>query len=345
MDKHYLKQLVNSMIKKILLAITLFSLAACTGSQQRDYIKIKGFTQGTTYNITYFSPDKKNLTPAIEELLERVDSSMSVYRENSIINSFNNSQEGFLLDSLLAETVMLSQQYNEQTQGAFDITIGQLVKAWGFHAKKGEMPDDQTIKQLKKTAGPNMIELNGLYLSKKHPEVMIDVNAIAPGYTVDVISDYLEELSITDYLVELGGEIRTSGKSPRNSKWLVGIDKPQENSIPGEDLQVIIELSDEALVTSGNYRKFFVRDGVKYSHTIDPVNGYPAKHSLLSATVIDKKSSRADALATAFMVMGVEKTKEWLSKNPEIEAYLISSNLQGQFEVWMTEGLQKRIKD
>ncbi|MDY0348857.1 MAG: FAD:protein FMN transferase [Tenuifilaceae bacterium] len=333
------------MIKRLLLAITLFSLVACTAQQQKEYIKIRGFTQGTSYHITYYSPEEKNLSPEIDVLLERVDSSMSVYRKNSVINAFNNSSKGYLLDTLLANIVMLSQQFNTETDGAFDITLGPLVDAWGFHAKRGEMPHAHTIEQLKIATGANMIELNDLYLSKKHPGVMIDVNAIAPGYTVDVISDYLEQQCITDYLVELGGEIRTAGKSPRNTKWLVGIDKPIENSISGEDLQVIIELSNEALVTSGNYRKFFVRDGVKYSHTIDPKTGYPVRHSLLSATVIDKKSARADALATAFMVMGVEKSKEWLSRNSGVEAYLISSNTEGEYEIWMTEGLQERIKD
>ena len=339
------KQPVSNMIKKITLAITLFSLVACTEQNPREYIKIQGFAQGTTYHITYYSPEKKDFTPAITMLLEKVDSSMSVYRKNSIINAFNTSSEGSQIGSLLAKAVMQSQQYNRQTQGAFDITLGPLVKAWGFHAKRNEVPDAKTIEQLKKRTGNHMIELNDLFLSKKHPEVTIDVNAMAQGFTVDIIADYLEQHNIADYLVELGGEIRTAGISPRNAKWLVGIEKPIENSISGEAIQVYIELAEEALVTSGNYRKFFIRNGVKYSHTIDPKTGYPVTHTLLSATVIDKKSARTDALATAFMVMGAEKAKEWLSKNTGVEAYLISSNTEGGYEIWMTEGMKKRIKE
>ena len=330
-------------MKRAYFFLFIVLMASCTSTTTKDYIRLNGFTQGTTYSITYADSLNRDFAAPIEDILERVDSSMSLYRKNSIINNFNQSQTGIEVDSLLAHVVELSLLYSHQTDGAFDITIGPLAREWGFHAKKGEMPDAETVERLKQFTGSGMINLDGLHITKKFPDVIIDVNAIAQGYTVDLIAEFLEAMDICDYLVEVGGEIRSKGKSPRGKHWLVGIDKPEENALSGENLQVIISLSGESLVTSGNYRKFFVREGVKYSHTIDPTTGYPVTHSLLSATVIDKTSARADALATAFMVMGTERTKKWLSANPKVDAYLIFTNDAGDYEIWMTEGMKKRV--
>ncbi len=332
-------------MKKYLALFSIVILAGCTSSTKRNYSQINGFAQGTTYNISYFDPQQRDFTASIQKILEKVDSSMSLYRENSIINNFNRSEKGMEVDSLLAEVVNLSLMYAEQSNWAFDITVGPLAKAWGFHAKRGEMPDEQTVERLKNLTGPGMISLNGNFISKKTPEVMIDVNAIAQGYTGELLAECLERQGISDYLVELGGEIRTKGISSRGKNWLVGVDKPVDNAMSGENLQVIIGLSGESLVTSGNYRKFFVREGVKYSHTINPATGYPVTHTLLSATVIDSTSAGADALATAFMVMGVDGAKQWLNENPRVEAYLIYSNKNGEYEVWMTKRFEKRIVD
>jgi thiamine biosynthesis lipoprotein len=291
----------------------------------------------------YYDSLNRDFSGPINIILEKIDSSMSLYRENSIINAFNSSVHGILIDSLLAEVVRYSLQYTNETDGTFDITVGPLVKAWGFHAKKGEMPERETITNLMKFIGSDMIELENLYLGKKHPEVKIDVNAIAQGFTVDQIAQSFENEGISDYLIEIGGEIRALGKSPRGAHWLVGVDRPEDNALSGDNLQVIIKLSGESLVTSGNYRKFFVRDGVKYSHTIDAQTGYPVNHSLLSATVLDSTATRADALATAFMVMGKERVIEWLSNNPGVEAYLVYSDENGDFQVWISEGMSERI--
>lgn len=332
-------------MKRYIVFFSIVLLVGCTSNPKRNYTQINGFAQGTTYNISYFDQQQRDFSTSIQEILEKVDSSMSLYRENSIINNFNRSEKGMEVDSLLAQVVNLSLLYSTQSSWAFDITVGPLAKVWGFHAKRGEMPDELSIDRLKNLTGPDMISIDGNLISKKSPEVMIDVNAIAQGYTVDLLAEFLEIKGVKDYLVELGGEIRTKGISSRGKNWLVGVDKPVDNAMSGENLQAIIGLSGESLVTSGNYRKFFVREGVKYSHTINPVTGYPVTHSLLSATVIDSTSARADALATAFMVMGVDKAKEWLDKNPDVDAYLIYSNQNGDYEVWMTKGFEKRIVD
>jgi thiamine biosynthesis lipoprotein len=331
-------------MKKVIgFILGILFIVGCANQEEREYNRLSGFTQGTTYTITYFDELKRDFSEPINVILEMVDSSMSLYRKNSVINAFNNSEKGIKVDSLLAQVVEQSILLNTQTQGAFDITVGPLVRAWGFHMKKGEFPTDDEIQRLLAFKGPDMIELNGLFLSKKFPQVIIDVNAIAQGYTVDLIAEHLERKGVKDYLVEVGGEIRTLGKSPRGKHWMVGVDKPEDNAITGESLQVILKLSGESMVTSGNYRKFFVRDGVKYSHTIDPNTGYPVSHTLLSATVIDKTSARADALATAFMVMGTDAAIEWLAKNPEVEGYLIYSDNTGEYKVWMNESIKKRI--
>jgi thiamine biosynthesis lipoprotein len=331
-------------MRKLLFCLAvILVIASCNQNKPRNYTKIDGFAQGTTYSITYFDSLNRNFAIPVEEILEKIDSSMSVYRENSIINAFNQCEKSCEIDSLLAEVVKLSQEFNTQTYGAFDITVGPLVKTWGFHSKLGEVPNDETIYKLLQYVGPTMIRLNGTSLEKTFPEVTIDVNAIAQGFTVDVLAHFFEREGIKNYLVELGGEVRSLGRNPRGEKWLVGVDKPEDNALSGENVQVIITLSGESLVTSGNYRKFFIKEGVKYSHTIDPSTGYPVTHTLLSATVIAKTASQADALATAFMVMGVEGTKLWVKQNTDIDAYLIYSNKLGEYEVWMTEGMKLRI--
>jgi thiamine biosynthesis lipoprotein len=331
------------MNKVILFYLTIvIVLIGCT-APTKDYIKIEGFAQGTTYSITYYDSLQRNFTEPINCIFESVDSSMSLYRSGSIVNTFNSSFDGIEVDTLLKEVVNLSLKYCVDTDGAFDITIGSLVKAWGFYTRSGEVPDDITIKRLLKSIGSDKLWLNDCFLHKTHPDVNIDVNAIAQGYTVDLLANFLVIMGVRNFLVELGGEIRSSGKSPRGDFWLVGVDKPVDDALSGENLQVIIRLSSESLVTSGNYRKYFVKDGVKYSHTIDPKTGYPVNHSLLSATVLDKTAARADALATAFMVMGKDKTVNWLKTNKEVDAYLIYSDVDGNYQVWMSEGIKSRI--
>ncbi len=331
-------------MKKVLLPfLAVVIITSCKVTPERDYTKLDGFAQGTTYSITFYDSLNRDLSIGIEEIIEAVDSSMSLYRENSIINRFNNSKNGIEVDSLLADVVRLSLDYSIKTNGAFDITVGPLIKTWGFYGKQGEVPSDDKVKSIMKFVGHDKIWLENNFLHKQHPEVTIDVNAIAQGYVVDLISEFFESKGVNDYLVELGGEIRTKGVSPRGDHWLVGIDRPDDHALSGENLQVTLKLSGESLVTSGNYRKFYERDGVRYSHTINPKTGYPVTHNLLSATVINKTSAGADALATAFMVMGTESVKKWLKGNGHIEAFLISSNKEGEYEVWMTEKLKRRV--
>lgn len=327
----------------MLFSIIILALIGCASCSSKEYVQLTGFTQGTTYAITYADKQGRDFHGDIEQIFEQVDKSMSLYRDSSIINLFNNANDCFEVDSLLAKVVALSLEYSGQTNGAFDITIGPLVREWGFHMKKDEVPSKSRVAELLAFTGIDMIELRGNTLCKSNPNVSIDVNAIAPGFTTDLIASFFESQGVTDYLVEVGGEISASGSSPRGNEWLVGVDKPVDNALSGENLQVIIAISGKSLVTSGNYRKFFVKDGVRYSHTINPSTGYPVNHTLLSATVIDSTTARADVLATAFMVMGIDSTQLWLTQNPGVEAYLIFSSEDGGYGVWMSEGLKEMI--
>lgn len=325
--------------------IVFVIMFSCQTKKEKYYIKLNGFTQGTTFSIVYHHPKGFDFASQVDSILLAIDSSMSVYNTNSIITAFNNSPSGIEVDSMLARIVSLSLQITQETEGAFDITVGPLVKAWGFHIKQGEMPTHSQVADMLTIIGSDKIWLNGLFLGKANPRVMIDVNAIAQGYTVDVIGEFFEKNGVTDYLVEVGGEVRTLGRNNRNALWTVGVDKPVDDAISGENFQTIIAITNKSLVTSGNYRKFYVRDGIKYSHSIDPKTGYPANHTLLSATVIDETGARADALATAFMVMGLEKSKQWLKQYPLVDAYFIYSDSLGDYQVWMTHGMQKMIID
>jgi len=330
-------------MKKVFVIAIPFILLIFACESNPKYVQLSGFTQGTTYTITYAERDELNYSHEIEAILEQVDKSMSLYRDSSVINLFNASESSMEVDSLLAQVVSLSLQISAKTNGAFDITIGPLVREWGFHMKKGEVPSSARVEELLSYTGVDKIEINGNTLTKQNPYTTIDVNAIAQGYTVDLLAQFLESKGIANYLVEVGGEVRTLGKNPRGKAWQIGVDKPVDNALSGENLQVILAVSGKSLVTSGNYRKFFIKDGVRYSHTISPATGYPVNHTLLSATVIDSTATRADALATAFMVMGVDSTISWLANNPSVEAYLIYSNPDGDYAVWMSDGLSNMI--
>lgn len=330
----------SKLLPILALAILAMGLFGCTKNR---YVNLSGFTQGTTFSITYAHDQMKDFSAEIEDLFNAVDYSMSLYRDSSIISLFNASEDCYPVDLLLAEVVTLSLQISDETQGAFDITIGPLVREWGFHMKRGETPSPQRVQELLTHVGSHLIYLSDSLLCKTVPEVTVDLNAIAPGYTADLLAHFFEEQGVYNYLVEVGGEIRTRGVNPGGKDWRVGVDKPVDNAIPGESLQVIVSISGKALVTSGNYRKFYVKDGVRYSHTINPLSGYPVNHSLLSATVVDSTAARADALATAFMVMGVETAQDWLAQHPEVDALLIFSTEDGEYEMWMSEGFKAMV--
>jgi thiamine biosynthesis lipoprotein len=331
------KVLVVSMI----IVLVLFS---CRG-KEHEYGNFTGFTQGTTYSIVYQDPAKittKKLKEAVENIFRNFDMSLSLYIDSSLISKINRNED-VIPDTFFIGVFKKSEEISVLTDGAFDITVGPLVKAWGFGPDEHKNFDRSKLDSLMGLVGFRKISLIDGRLFKSNPGICLDVNAIAQGYSVDVICRYFNSLGIESYLVEIGGEVRAKGDK-NGEFWRIGIDKPFDNNMsPGTDLQAIIKLKDRALATSGNYRKFYIENGIKYSHTIDPKTGYPAKNQLLSATIIAKDCATADGIATACMVMGKDRAIEFINRNKNFDAYLVYSDDNGNFITWMSENLRNNI--
>lgn len=326
-----------------LLLIIVFFFSACQ-PRKSEYLRVSGFAQGTTYSITYENSVDKDFTAAIDSILKAFDRSLSIYDSTSIISRVNEDDPTVEVDDWFVEVFNKSAEVNAVSDGAFDITVGPVVKAWGFANGPVAKHDSAHIDSLLQFVGMDKVKLEGRKIVKKFPGVKIDVNAIAQGYSVDVVSRFFDDKGIRNYLVEIGGEVRAKGTNAKDRFWHIGIDKPADGNMdPGKELQAIIEIENKSLATSGNYRKFFVEDGVKYAHTIDPKNGFPARNTLLSATVVCDDCMTADAYATAFMVLGVEKSKELLQKLTEVDVYFVYSNPKGEYEVFFSEGMKKMI--
>ncbi|OFY38435.1 MAG: hypothetical protein A2Z69_01885, partial [Bacteroidetes bacterium RBG_13_44_24] len=254
-----------------------------------------------------------------------------------------NRNENFKPDSFFIEAFNISKEISVITDGAFDLTIGPLVKAWGFGPDDRKSFNESKRDSLLRLVGMEKVQLKDSMLYKSDPRISLDFNAIAQGYSVDVLCRYFNSLGIDRYLVEIGGEVRVRGDKS-GVLWRIGIDRPEDNNLsPGTDLQAIISLKDRSLATSGNYRKFYVENGIKYSHTIDPKTGSPARNQLLSATIIADDCATADGIATACMVMGKDRTIDFLNLHPEFDAFLVYSDDQGNFRTWATKNLEEYI--
>lgn len=309
-----------------------------------EYKKIEGYIQGTTYHITYEYRTKKDLHPEIEKILHDFDKSLSSYEPQSIISRINKNDPAVIPDELFIEVFQKSVEINQKTNGFFDITVAPIVNAWGFGFAPGADVDSNLIDSLMKFVGMEKVNIKNGKIIKSDPSVMIDVNAIAQGFSVDVVCRFLDEKKVKNYLVEIGGELKSKGINPKGEDWKIGIDSPIEGNMEaGRTLQAIVAIKGKALATSGNYRKFYEKDGLKYSHTMDPKTGYPALSRLLSATVLADDCMTADAYATSFMVMGIERSIEFLSNNKFLEAYLVYSDDSGSFKSYSTEGMKNHV--
>lgn len=296
------------------------------------YHNDKGFVFGTTYNITYQCDS--NLHQQIRAELLKVDSSLSTFNFESTITRINRN-EAFESDSMLTYVFQLAQIISKDTEGAFDITVAPLVNAWGFGFDDSQSPTPAVIDSLKEIVGYKKVKIVDNCIIKKDPRVMLDCSAIAKGYGCDVVADFLRRHDIKNFMVEIGGEIVTSGNSEKRQPWKIGVTKPTEDSLnTGGELQEILNVTDKAMATSGNYRNFYYKDGKKYAHTINPGTGYPVEHSLLSATVLTENCATADAYATAFMVMGLDKAKKVLERHPELKVYLIYADEEGEIKIF-----------
>jgi FAD:protein FMN transferase len=311
------------------------------------YDNFTGFIQGTTYSIVFENDGRfkaQNLKSDVEKILHQFDMSLSLYVDSSVLSKVNRNED-INLDKFFMEAFKKSVEITKLTDGAFDITVGPLVKAWGFGPDAHKNFSESKRDSLLKLVGMDKVKIENGKLVKTDPGINLDFNAIAQGYSVDIVSDYFTGKGIKSYLVEIGGEVRVKGDK-QGVLWRIGIDRPSDdNNLPGNDLQAVINLKDRSLATSGNYRKFYVENGIKYSHTIDPRTGYPAKNQLLSATIIADECATADGIATACMVIGKDKTIEFLGLHPEYDAFLVFSDENGDYQTWTSENLKRFISE
>jgi len=301
------------MLTKWLALIGLaFFVSSCSKIEPK-LAHLEGATMGTYYQVKYVLDAKQQsdsklseqaLQIQIDKRLELVNDQMSTYRPNSELSRFNQSENSLTVSDDTRYVIEASLKLFEQSNGAFDVTVGPLVNLWGFGPDKraNKIPSAALIAEKKEIIGSQYLSVNGNLLTKAIPELYVDLSAIAKGYGVDVIAEYLQEIGINNFLVDIGGELRLQGLKPNNKAWTLAIVRPVE----GQNVQRVIKIGDNAIATSGDYRNYFEADGIRYSHTIDPKTGKPISHRLVSVTVIDQSSMLADALATAITVLGPE---------------------------------------
>lgn len=296
----------------------------------------------TIYNITYKSSE--DLSTSIATLLDEFDYSLSPFNKESLLTAINSNDTTVRVDSLLRDVITLSQEVYKRTQGAFDPTISPLINAWGFGFKTEKFPNDMEVDSLKTLVGMDKITLtpNGEVI-KENSAITLNFSAIAKGYIVDMVAKYLDSKGVTDYLVNVGGEIVSKGVNERGETWRIGVDKPEETNLGG-DIYSVLQLSGRALATSGNYRKFKVEDNKKVWHIIDARTGYPTEARVLSATVVAPNCAIADAYATALMVLGVEEGMPIIEADSTLEAMFICPADSQQYKVYYSKGFDKFIK-
>lgn len=331
-------------MKPVFLFFSL-SVLVCSCEPQYKNTKISGPVFGTSYGITYYSETEEDFREDFDSLFSTINKSLSTYKEDSEISKINRN-EATNVDAHFITVFNESKHIFKETEGAFDPTIGAVVNAWNF-GPKGKVIglDELKIDSLMASVGLDKVNLSGDRVIKENPNTFIDFNAIAKGYAIDVIAEYFDEKNVSDYLIELGGELVAKGRNKqKDSDWIVAIDDPEQDE--GERaFQTILALKNKAMATSGNYRKFKTDSlGNTFVHTINPLTGRAEKNDLLSASVLAENCTLADAYASAFMAMGFEKALALLEKLENVDAYFIYVK-KGEPVVYATEDFKKVLRD
>tara|TARA_B110000977_G_C10980525_1_gene455951 strand:- start:157 stop:1164 length:1008 start_codon:yes stop_codon:yes gene_type:complete len=323
----------------VLLTILLYSC----GSTDSNEILVSnyGYAQGTTYNISYMSPNAESYQTGIDSILHVVDLSMSTYIDSSIISKINRN-ESFETDTLFLRVLNTAIRIAEETEGAFDPTIAPLVNYWGFGFKEIKEKNQAKLSELSEAVGYHKVSVLEGKIVKKNENTQLDFNAIAQGFTVDLVGEYLQKEGIKNYMVEIGGEVKCKGLNADAKLWRIGVDKASE-TIQEDRFQAIIEVNNKSVASSGNYRKFKTDQvtGKKYAHTIDPKTGKSVQTNLLGVTIVMESCMQADAYATAFMVMGIEASKSFLEKRNDIEALFVYTDSKGNWQHYQTKGFEE----
>ena len=320
---------------------TYLALSRKGETANAPYQHAEGAIFGTVYHAAYQCDS--NLNGKILDELQAVDQSLSMFNPNSTISQINSGKSNDT-DSLLRTIFHIAREVSQATDGAFDITVAPLVNAWGFGFKHGALPDSLQVDSLRQLIGWNRISLKDNKFVREDPRMVIDLSAVAKGFGSDCVAQMFRRHGIENFMIEIGGEVVTSGLSPKGKPWRIGVNKPQEDSTStNNELQTILQMKDCAMATSGNYRNFYINNGRKIAHTIDPKTGYPVQHSILSSTVIAPTCAVADAYATSFMVLGLEKSLQVLDKHPELMGYFIFADKDGNYQVWKSPGIEALI--
>ena len=312
-------------------------------AQQRNtpYQHDSGLVFGTEYHVTYQS--KNDLQQDIENELQQVDMALSPFNPKSIITQVNQNKP-VKLNKMFTDVFTMAETVSKDTHGAFDITVAPLVNTWGFGFKTGKQPNPHVIDSIRQIVGYQKVCLRQNRVVKADPRIMLDCSAIAKGYGVDAVANLLRRKGIENFMVEIGGEVITSGVSEKRVPWKIGVVKPVDDSLQtNQELQTVLNVTDKAMATSGNYRNFYYKGGKKYAHTIDPKTGYPVQHNILSSTVVAANCATADAYATAFMVTGLDGALEILKRHPDIMAYFIYADSRGHNRVWYSPSMKGKL--
>lgn len=324
----------------LLLGIIVLGILFGNCERKTVYQHAEGKMYGTFYHISYASDE--DMQAELHREMDLVNASLSMFNPNSVISQINRGETDST-DMLFRKMFRMARQVNQATEGAYDITVAPLVNAWGFGYEKEAFPDSARIDSLLTLVGMEKLTLEEHRLIKKVAGMQLDASSIAKGLGVDLVAEYLESKGVRDYMVEIGGEVRVKGDSDKRRPWRIGIDRP-EDDVAAQDrqLQMVVGLTSGALATSGNYRNYYVHDGKKYAHTINPRTGYPVQTEVLGASVYAPTCMEADAYATAFMVLGFEKAKAIIEKDPEIEGCLIYEQ-NGKLKTWVSERMKTMI--
>ena len=328
-------------MKKLILYFTVAScFLACQPTAQLPTVQqyhLEGFAQGTYYNIRYYDNQNRNLQPQIDSLLDAFNKTASIFDPTSIISRINRNEDVALNEDFI-KIFNIAMEVSQHSDGAFDITVGQLVNAWGFGAERRQTMNQATIDSLLTCVGYSKISLKDGKIIKEYPCIKLDFNAIAQGYSVDLVGLFFDDLGIENYLIDIGGEVLAKGNK-QGKPWMVGIEQPSDEKGNDRILMTSLPLENMSLVTSGSYRKYFEQDGQRYSHTISPQTGHPVQNTLVSVTVLHPQAVYADAYATVFMVMGLEKSLAFLEKHPELQAFFIYE--KDGLQTYATEEFEK----
>ncbi|MFT3748006.1 MAG: FAD:protein FMN transferase [Agriterribacter sp.] len=339
-------RLSTSVLYAILMVYILLTSFSAKNNIQK--IQLTGSAQGTTWHITYYAKDSIVSKKQVDSILNKLDSSLSIYKNYSLISRFNRAKKGITIDDHFAVVVNKSIEVWKTSGGLFDITVMPLVQAWGFGTKDvHQYPDSAKIKLLLKCTGTDKITLRNKYLSKKKSCITIDINGIAQGYSVDVVADFFEKNDIYNYLVEIGGEIRVKGrKLPENEKMKIGIEAPGDyDETTPSILQKIVTLEDGAITTSGSYRKYHESKGKKFSHTISPKTGFPVQNELISVTVFAGDAMTADAYDNVLLAMGLTEAMGFIEKRNDMSAYFIYKKPDGSIADTASTRFMKLISE